>query len=137
MTKSIEFTLLNQASEIGRLQDQVEALGRQQGLAPRVLHAAQLALEEHLTNVMAYAYAPGGEHQIHVRVQIGRSELRIEVEDDGRPFNPLEHPTPDLSRSLEERRIGGLGIHMMRQSLDAMEYRREHDRNRLVMIKRL
>jgi anti-sigma regulatory factor (Ser/Thr protein kinase) len=137
MTKSLEFTLLNQASEIARLQDELEMLGRQHGLAPRVLHAAELALEEHLTNVMAYAYETRGEHRIQVRVQIGESELRIEVEDDGRPFNPLKQPAPDLSLALEERRIGGLGIHMMRQSLDAMEYRRERDRNLLVMIKRL
>jgi anti-sigma regulatory factor (Ser/Thr protein kinase) len=137
MTKSVEFTLLNQASEIARLQDELEGLGRQHGLDLRVLHAAQLALEEHLTNVIAYGYERGGDHQIRVRVEIGAVELRVEVEDDGRPFNPLEHPAPDLSLSLDERRIGGLGIHMMRQSLDAMEYRREHDRNLLVMIKRL
>ena len=65
------------------------------------------------------------------------TELRVEVEDDGHPFNPLDRPAPDLSKPVNERPIGGLGIYMMRKALDGMDYRRADGKNILVMIKRL
>ena len=63
--------------------------------------------------------------------------MGVEVEDDGRPFNPLAQPEPRVSQPIDERPIGGLGIHMMRKSLDGMEYRRAEGKNILLMIKRL
>jgi anti-sigma regulatory factor (Ser/Thr protein kinase) len=126
MTKPIEFVLANRPLEIASLQDQLEAYGRQHRIAPRVLHDVQLALEEHLTNVISYAFRNDQEHQINVRIQIRESELAVEVEDDGRAFNPLE-----------QKPIGGLGVYIMRQSLDSLQNRREQDRNRVVMIKRI
>ncbi len=137
MNDQLELTLANQRSEVARLQDQLEAFARQHGLAARVLHDVQLALEEHLTNILSYGYGDKLEHQIRVRIQFSAPELRVEVEDDGRPFNPLERPAPELSKPIEERPVGGLGIHMMRKSLDGMEYRREGGKNILVMIKRI
>jgi anti-sigma regulatory factor (Ser/Thr protein kinase) len=136
MNGQLELTLPNQKSEVVRLQDQLEAFARRHGLGARVLHEAQLALEEHLTNIISYGYDDKLEHQIKVRVQLSPSELRIEVEDDGRAFNPLEQPMPDMSKPIEERSIGGLGIHMMRESLDKIEYRRADGKNILGMIKR-
>ena len=137
MIHQFELTLPNQRSEIARLQDQLESFAHQHGLAARALHDAQLALEEHLTNVLSHGYDDTLEHQIRVRVQLNKPELRIEVEDDGVPFNPLAQPAPDISKPIEERPIGGLGIHMMRKSLDGMEYRREYGKNILTMTKRV
>lgn len=137
MIHQLELTLPNQRSEIAGLQDQLESFARQHGLAERALHDLQLALEEHLTNVVAYGYDDNLEHQIRVRVHLKLPELRLEVEDDGHPFNPLEQPTPDISKPIEERPIGGLGIHMMRKSLDGIEYRRADGKNILAMIKRI
>ena len=97
----------------------------------------QLALEEHLTNILSHGYNDKLEHQIRVWVQLNTPELRVEVEDDGRPFNPLEQPSPDLSQPIEERPVGGLGIYMMRKSLDGMEYRRQAGKNILAMSKRI
>jgi anti-sigma regulatory factor (Ser/Thr protein kinase) len=101
------------------------------------LHEVQLALEEHLTNILNYAFDNQDEHQISVGVQATATELRVEVEDDGRAFDPLKHPAPELSQPLNARPVGGLGIHMMRKSLDRIEYRREDGKNILVMIKRI
>ena len=103
MTKSVEFTLLNQASEIARLQDELEGLGRQHGLDLRVLHAAQLALEEHLTNVIAYGYERGGDHQIRVRVEIGAVELPT-------------FPSSAFSDCVQQQRSPSLQISRMRKS---------------------
>jgi serine/threonine-protein kinase RsbW len=136
MSLQFELTLANRKSEIARLQDHLETFARQQGLAARLLHELQLALEEHLTNVVSYGYDDELEHAIKVRIQLNAPELRVEVEDDGCPFNPLERLAPDLAKPIAERPIGGLGIHMMRKSLDRMEYRRVDGKNILVMIKR-
>jgi serine/threonine-protein kinase RsbW len=137
MNDQLELTLLNQRSEVARLQDQLETFARQHGLAARLLHDVQLALEEHLTNILSYGYDDKLEHQIKVRVHLTLPELRVEVEDDGSPFNPLERLAPDIAKPIEERPMGGLGIHMMRKSLDGMEYRRADGKNILVMIKRI
>lgn len=137
MTDHLEFILLNRQPEIARLQDELEKFATHHQLPKRAWHEVQLALEEQLTNVVRYAYSDDREHRIKVRVTFRPPELRIEVEDDGCPFNPLQHPTPDLSQPIEQRPIGGLGIHMIRNTLDKVDYRRENERNILTMIKRI
>jgi anti-sigma regulatory factor (Ser/Thr protein kinase) len=137
MTNPIELVLLNRPSEIARLQDQLEAIANQFGFPSTKLHDVQLAVEEHLTNILNYGFDDQGEHQITVRAFITANELRIEVEDDARPFDPLKHPVPDLSQPVDARPVGGLGIHMMRKSVDRLEYRRAGGKNILVMVKQL
>ena len=102
-----------------------------------VHQAADLALEEHVTNVLKYAYSDSASHEIRVRLSCNAQALLVEVEDDGRAFNPLDLAPVDISAPLEQRPIGGLGIHLMRQFMDALDYRREGGRNILRMTKRL
>lgn len=137
MNDPLELTLANRKSEVARLQDQFESFALNQGIAARILHEVQLALEEHLANILAHGYDDKLEHRIRVRIALENREMRVQVEDDGRPFNPLEHPAPNLSLSIDKRPVGGLGIHMMRKSLDGIEYRRKQGKNVLVMIKRI
>ena len=132
----LELTLLNRPPEVARSQEELEKFAARHHFPERKLRDVQVALEEHLTNVLSYAYPDGAPHQISVRFAITPAELRVEVADDGCPFNPLEHPTPDTSLPIDERPIGGLGIHMIRKSLDQVEYRREQERNILVLVKR-
>ncbi len=137
MIDQLELTLRNQQSEIARAQDELEQFAAKHAVPQRPLHDVQLALEEHLANIVRHAYSDDREHCIQVRFQLDPHQLRVEVEDDGKPFNPLDQTPPDLSLPLDQRPIGGLGIHMIRKSLDALEYRRENARNILVMIKRV
>jgi anti-sigma regulatory factor (Ser/Thr protein kinase) len=132
-----ELTLLNRASEVPRAQEALEEFARENNLPPRLLHAVQLAVEEHLTNIVRYAHADGGEHPIRVVIHLQSGQLHVQIQDDGRLFNPLDHPTPDLTRPIEERPIGGMGIHMIRQSLEEVKYRHENGKNILTMIKRI
>lgn len=106
-------------------------------LPESVLQAADLSLEEYLTNVMEYGFDDSRDHEILVRLEIANDELQIEVEDDGRSFNPLESPEPDIHLPLSERPIGGLGIHLIRKFMDGLGYRREGNRNVFRMCKRL
>ena len=119
------------------MQDQLETLARQHGYPPKALHEIQLAVEELLTNILNYAFTDQREHEIRVCLRPDESQFEIEVADDGRPFNPLEHPAPDLSLPLERRPVGGLGIHMIRKSMDRIDYRRTDGKNILVMAKQI
>ena len=64
-------------------------------------------------------------------------EVRVDVEDDGQPFNPLAAPEADTTKPLEERTIGGLGIHLVRKLMDGLEYQRQEGKNLLLMKKAL
>src|SRR5688572_12615376 len=101
MTDRLELTLINEHPEIARVHEELEKFAALHGFTGRQLHDVQLALEEHLTNIVNYAYEDQPKRHITVRIALQRSELRIEVEDDGRPFNPLEHPAPDLSLPID------------------------------------
>lgn len=137
MTPSMSVTLVNDLAEIERLSRLVEAFGEAGGMRPESLFKVNLALDEVITNVIRYAHDDGGEHPIVVRLAIDQDVLTAQVEDDGYAFNPLEAPVPDTGASIEERPIGGLGIHLVRSVMSSVEYRREDGRNVLIMKKRL
>jgi len=133
----VEIVLTNRPEEKPRLLRALEAFAAEHRLPAKVLQAADLVLEEHVTNVLQYAYADTSLHEIRVRLSCDEGALHVEVEDDGRAFNPLEAPPVDTSIPMEERPIGGLGIHLMRRFMDGLDYRREGTRNILRMTKRL
>jgi anti-sigma regulatory factor (Ser/Thr protein kinase) len=117
--------------------NELQKFARDHQLSIKVLQAADLSLEEHLTNVMSYGFDDAHTHEILVRLEIVNGEFQIEVEDDGKAFNPLEYPEPNLSLPLSERPLGGLGIHLIRSFMDELGYRREGERNVFQMRKRL
>lgn len=133
----MQVSLTNHPREKRRLLLSLRAFAEEHKISPRVLQAADQALEEHLTNVMTYGYEDDDPHEILVRLGIVRDALQVEVEDDGKPFNPLERPEPDTTIPLIDRPIGGLGIHLIRQFMDELNYRREAGHNILQMRKRL
>jgi serine/threonine-protein kinase RsbW len=136
MRDQLEVELKNSRVEIQRVHQIIREFGRRHNLSAEVLNAVELTLEEHLTNIISYGFSDAVEHPITLRLALLDDEMRLEVEDDGRPFNPLEHPAPDTSIPLEAKPIGGLGIHLMRKMMDAIEYSRCEGRNILVMKKR-
>ena len=98
---------------------------------------ANLVVDELVTNCIKYAYSDAREHVIEVELQIANGDLTVTVVDDGQPFNPLTVPTPDTSLAIEERPLGGLGLHLLRQLSDGMSYERRGNQNRVVLVKRL
>jgi anti-sigma regulatory factor (Ser/Thr protein kinase) len=125
--------LRNDLSEVQRLNQIVTEFAAQHGLAPELAFRVNLVLEEIVTNVISYGYDDHSEHEISVRLSWQDPRIELEVEDDGRPFNPLEAPEPEIDSPLVERPVGGLGIHLVRKMMDDFEYRREGDKNRLVL----
>jgi serine/threonine-protein kinase RsbW len=125
--------LRNDPGELERLGEWTEALSLTLGLAPDVAFAADLCLQEAVGNVIEHAFADGAPHEIGVSaVRVGR-RLIVEIEDDGRPFDPLTAPPPAPAAHLEDVRIGGLGVHLIRRFASGMRYTREGGRNRLTL----
>ena len=102
-------------------------------LSSRAKYSAGLAVEEMVSNVVKYGYDDDREHEIAVHVLANHDRLEITFEDDGHPFDPTGHPKPDLERIVESRKIGGLGIELVRRICEKMTYARVGDRNRLVL----
>jgi serine/threonine-protein kinase RsbW len=96
----------------------------------------ELALEEVFMNVVMHGSA-GADTQVEVSVILSDDGLTLIVENDGPAFDPLLLPAPDVAASLEERKVGGLGVFLVRQMMDAVSYRRVAARNQLRMTKRL
>jgi phosphoserine phosphatase RsbU/P len=132
-SEAIVVELKNSPLEIERLMRIVDDFSRRHQLSAETSHDVRVALDEILTNIVSYAYADGQEHSIVTRFSLNQGKLTIEVEDDGKPFNPLSAPEPDTEQLLEERPIGGLGIHLVRKLLDELEYQRQNNRNILIM----
>jgi serine/threonine-protein kinase RsbW len=122
-----------EAAEVVRMVDRLAAAHR---LPPGIVADVQVALDEVLTNIVQHGPADR-LREIHVRLTVHPDVFEAEVEDDGEPFNPLTVPPPDRSASLRERPVGGLGIHFARSLMSKVTYARVHNRNRLVLSRRL
>jgi serine/threonine-protein kinase RsbW len=132
---SVSVVLLNERAEIPRLAGIAETFGADNRLSDDEVMAVNLVLDELVTNVIENAYDDTGEHEIHVTLALDGAELTVRVEDDGRAFDPLQAPPPDLDLPLEQRPVGGLGIHIVRSMMDAVDYQRRDGRNILTMRK--
>lgn len=127
----------NELCELSRVFEFIE-----QNLPPyvsdkRMLSQVKLAVEELVTNVIMYAYGEEKGQDIQIEMECRGSRLQITVIDSGIPFNPLENKDPDLSLSVEERPIGGLGIFLVKQLMTELSYKRMGGKNILTMIKDL
>jgi phosphoserine phosphatase RsbU/P len=137
MLEGVEIRVHSKLSELDSVNQTLTEFGHGHGLPESVLHDLNLVVGELLTNIISYGYTDDGEHEIMVRLSVEPEEIRVEVEDDGKPFNPLEVPEADTTKLLDERTIGGLGIHLVRKLTDGLEYQRHEGKNVLVMRKRL
>ena len=95
----------------------------------------ELALEEAFMNIVLHGSPAGTAPRIEVSLSLGDSALTMTVEDDGPEFDPLSVPIPDVTASIGARRVGGLGVFLVRRVMDSMSYQRVGARNRLSMTK--
>jgi anti-sigma regulatory factor (Ser/Thr protein kinase) len=117
-------SLSNDLTDIPRVIVAFEEFCARQAIAETAIHGVNVALDEVLTNVISYAFDDGGAHEIYIELQANDQRLVVEIKDNGRPFNPLQTAAPELSGSIEDRAVGGLGIHFVRSILDDVGYRR-------------
>ncbi len=127
----------NDFEELERLSEFLSSFWQTNQLQQDELLDLNLALEEAFANVVMHGFEDKGEHQIDIEISIDHNTVRLTVEDEGIPFNPLDAADVDVTTPLESRSIGGLGIFMVRKLTDKLEYTREGNRNRLIMEKRI
>ena len=133
------FTLNMEArlDEIGHIHAAIDMLATAEDWTPDFLFQIKLMFEEIGTNIAQYGYDEDEKTKdIRITLSSRRQSLTMEFIDDGRPFDPFcDAPPPDLDSSLEDRPVGGLGIHLVRNLMDEAHYRREDGRNKVVLIK--
>jgi len=135
MKNEMNIILKNKFSELKKMSDEVDSFVKTNSLDDEVKHDIKLVLDEIITNIISYAFDDDNEHEISVKIYIDNNKLSINIEDDGRPFDPLEYPQPDTSKPLEERDIGGLGVFFVRELMDEIEYERKEKKNILTITK--
>ncbi|RPI28703.1 MAG: ATP-binding protein [Acidobacteria bacterium] len=123
------FTLTNRLDEIAGLTRRTAAFLESHQVDVDAAFAIDLALEEMVSNVIRHGYKNEDSQQICVRLEVGSDQIVLVIEDCGPPFNPLDLPEPDLDRPIDQRPIGGLGIFLVRKTVDRMDYERREDRN--------
>ena len=121
----MKLKIRNELEEIDRLREEIVKFVQENSLSEDILFALDLCIEELITNVIFYGYEDQNRHEIEVSLSLANRLLTLQIKDDGREFDPTLMPEPDLDVPLEERKIGGLGIHLVRNYMNSMEYKRE------------
>lgn len=130
-------TLHNDISEVPQLNDFIEAVAERLGIEPSTALQLQLAVEEAVVNVMDYAYPPDSVGEVSVATTSDGQCLKIVITDSGVPFDPTEQEKADISLSVEERQVGGLGILLVNEIMDTVSYERKDGKNVLTLTKQL
>ena len=135
--KNKQFVIENQVGELSSLAEKIEKIAEEWEISPALAMNMNLVIEEALSNIIFYAFTDKNKHEIKISVSIDNKILTIIITDDGIPFNPLKHEKPDINLPAEERPVGGLGIFLMSQIMDEMEYNRKKNENILTLKKRI
>jgi serine/threonine-protein kinase RsbW len=134
---SITIRLPVDLKEIERLNRIVRLFGDLHEVPGRTLYAVNLALDEVVTNIVLHGFDDPANQDVEARLVVKEGIIVAEIEDSGRAFNPMDAPPPNLEASLDERTLGGLGIHLVKSLMDKVEYRREGSKNVLTIRKRI
>jgi anti-sigma regulatory factor (Ser/Thr protein kinase) len=121
-------TIANDFANLHELMEEATRFLESRGVDDRAVYLVNLGIEETVTNIVKYAYSGSATHTIDVKMTLTAEEVAIVIIDDGLPFNPVVHERKPLGK-VEDREIGGLGIHLMKRQLDCLEHRRESGRN--------
>ena len=132
-----KLVLKNEISEIDTLAVFVRELGEELGLTSDLVFNLNLVLEEAVSNVILYAYPKGEQQEISLSANVSDNNLVFVLTDSGKEFDPTQAPDADITLSAEERQIGGLGIFLIRQIMNQIEYQRIDGKNVLTLGKQL
>ena len=128
---------INNLTEIDKIRILLEDYQSRNLYSEEILFKLNLVIEELFTNIVSYGFRDTNEHIIEIITTVENDKFKTVLIDDGISFNPLEKEDPDLEVSLNERKIGGLGIHLMKKLMDEYYYERVDNKNILTIIKNL
>jgi anti-sigma regulatory factor (Ser/Thr protein kinase) len=126
-----------EVGELERLTAWLDGFCERHEIPDETHYHLNVAVEELVLNAIKHGRCSPAEGAIEVGLRLSGQELHITIADTGIPFNPLNAPPPDLTGSLADRPIGGLGIHLVRSLMNSVEYKREGGQNRLRLRKDL
>ena len=132
----VELTISNRLPELARVTAAVDALALSRSIPEDAVIDMKVALDDVLSNLIAYGFDAEAVHQIHVVLSAAEGSLEAQIKDDGVAFDLLSAPVPAIDAPLEERPIGGLGIHLVRSLMTELEYRQADGWNVLRMVRR-
>ena len=131
------FTLTAEISEISRLDQWFSGFGAEHRLSQELLEELRVCLHEVIGNVILHGGNLGVPHTISVTAWTDQANIALSVEDNAMPFNPLALPIEPIATSLEEAKVGGLGLHLVRSFTDRLDYDQPSGHNRLTLVRKL
>lgn len=141
MTKIDSIIITNQLHDILKVMAEIERFAAEIPLPFDVENALSLSVDELLTNIISYGYTDSETHEIIIDAYLetdektGKKSIALKIIDDGVEFNPLNSKEVDLDIPLEEKKIGGLGIHLVKRLMDELIYERSDNKNILTIKK--
>ena len=137
ISQEYKFELKNCLSELKVLNQHLNNWGGDIGLQDISIARINICLDELLTNIVSYGFDDDFDHNIKFTLTGDNNSVIINIEDDGRPFNPLEKIDPDFPDNVESAKIWGLGIHIIRKLMDSVTYESKQGINKLTMRKNI
>ncbi|MCX6688517.1 MAG: ATP-binding protein [Methanoregula sp.] len=134
MGSHVSFEIPAELDQIDRISHEIERCMKNVGMGEDEILDVQLAVEEAVTNTILHGY-DGAIGIITIRIDTSPQHIAIEIADNAPAFDPLSMPDPDLGADLEDRKIGGLGIFLIRKVMDEVTYRYVDNKNILLMVK--
>jgi len=126
-----------ESANVTRLLDFIITQAEKAGFSEDESVEIRLGCEEVLVNITTYAYPKTqGDITVTCDIALHNRQLKVKIQDWGKPFNPLAQPQPDITAPADIREIGGLGIYLTRRVMDEVEYKRDDETNTLILIKR-
>lgn len=132
----LEIALANELEEIAGVAAKIDGFCEGRELSPDVAYAVNLSIDEILTNAISYGYDDDEPHRIEITVRVDADSIVVVIRDDSAPFDLSAEPEADVETGLDDREIGGLGIFLVHQMMDEVEYARVDDRNVVTLTKR-
>jgi serine/threonine-protein kinase RsbW len=136
MDKVYKLSIPGRFDQLERVCHLIEQTALEAGLGETEAGRCQRAVDEACTNIIEHGYGGEDRGTIDLVCQVHDGELVIVIRDHAQPFDPAEVPSPILTATLDELKVGGLGIYFMRQVMDAVEFNYENGGNKLVLVKR-
>jgi len=128
--------IVNKVSDIYIALERFEEFAKEHQLSTKITMQIDVVFDELLANIINYGYTDKKEHVIDIEIRYNGEKVIIIFSDDGMSFNPFERTAPDTELSLDEREMGGLGIHIVKKKMDDYSYKRTVGKNIISITKR-
>ncbi len=132
-----KLTIENNSENLSKIAEFIEGFCKEYGLENKTVFELNLVLDELFTNIVNYAYLDSDVHTIEIFTEAINDEIIIKIIDDGKEFNPLHMEDVNINASIDDRNIGGLGIHLVKRLTDKLSYERLDNKNILTIIKKI